>query len=81
MLKNILGYIHGKVRMLFTGIEICKNDIKIIHLKEASVMFYPLVSIFFYIFYMTLGYSQFVLLAFLGIKCKNVKMILNVAYL
>ena len=24
MLKNILGYIHGKVRMLFTGIEICK---------------------------------------------------------
>ena len=28
MLKNILGYIHGKVRMLFTGIEICKNDIK-----------------------------------------------------
>jgi hypothetical protein len=27
-LKNILGYIHGKVRMLFTGIEICKNDIK-----------------------------------------------------
>ena len=28
MLKHILGYIHGKVRMLFTGIEICKNDIK-----------------------------------------------------
>jgi len=28
MLKNILGYIHGKVRMLFTGIKICENDIK-----------------------------------------------------
>ena len=28
LLKNILGYIHGKVRMLFTGIEICENDIK-----------------------------------------------------
>lgn len=27
MLKNILGYIHGKVRMLFTGIDLCEHDI------------------------------------------------------
>ena len=36
MLKNILGYIHGEVRMLSTGIEICENDIKSIYTDKIS---------------------------------------------
>jgi hypothetical protein len=36
MLKNILGYIHGEVCMLFTGIEICENDNKRIQTDKIS---------------------------------------------
>jgi hypothetical protein len=48
MLKNILRYIHGKVRKLFTGIEICGNDIKCC-IFVILCRYCRLISFFFYL--------------------------------
>ena len=57
MLKNILGYIHGKVRMLFTGIEICKNDIKCC-IFVILCRYCRLIMFFFYLTKLELLYTK-----------------------
>ena len=57
MLKNILGYIHGKVRKLFTGIEICGNDIKCC-IFVILCRYCRLISFFFYLTKLELLYKK-----------------------